>query len=212
MTLVTKLAFFKFLYPNKWWHPLFSYTSVKSQGPLEPCFTLSSISRTSLSPVDFTYYLFNLRIFLHVYTIPQSLLLPLQWPPSSILRGYELATTIGVCKNLPFSIFFKSTWAQTPAAHLCPQRRTVPQVTGHVSREALQSSGPGPACCLWGLSSQPTHEAHVFTEAIPVSVGPSWVPPEALLLPRKCQGALCLPLSLCSQKLPFSALSLSDLD
>lgn len=40
---------------------------------------------------------------------PQSLWLLLQWSLSSIFSGYELATTIGMYKSIPFFMFFETT-------------------------------------------------------------------------------------------------------
>lgn len=194
MSLVTNLAFFKVPYPNKWWHPLFSYTSAKSQGPLEPCFTLSSIARTSLPHINFMYCLFNLSIFPHVYTTPLSLLLPPQWSPSSILRGYELATAIGVYKNITFFIFFKSTWAWSPAAHVCPPRFTAPQITGQDIREAHGSHQAQVQPVASGASATSPliayRERHMSSRRLfQALLVPHMFPSEALLLPRKCRGA-----------------------
>lgn len=104
----------------------------------------------------------------------RSLLLLLQWSPSSIFRGCELATTVGACKNITFSVFSSSpSW--TPAALLAHRDAQWPRSQG----QSHQGNSPvitSLVCCHWDLSF-PTHiltsVAHAFEKAVPAFAGPS---------------------------------------
>lgn len=88
---------------------------------------------------------------------PQSLLLLLQWSSSSIFRGYELATTVGVCENITFCVFEISlSW--TPATHLAHRDARWPGSQG----QSHQGNTPvitSPVCCHWDLSYPSPHIA-----------------------------------------------------
>lgn len=85
----------------------------------------------------------------------RSLLLLLQWSPSSIFRGCELATTVGACKNITFSVFSSSpSW--TPAALLAHRDAQWPRSQG----QSHQGNSPvitSLVCCHWDLSFPSPH-------------------------------------------------------